>query len=168
MIKQQFCCNDCFKDRFHSNTTDLLGDNLSVTEILPVLMYNLIHEKHNMNTENGTQQNPAQWKTQTAHASNIYGLFIHFQIILLLSFHSNSWVAALSNCASTCIWSLTMHGAIFIIQIMSFLGLPQWLSGKESACNAGATGDARLTPGFEDPLEEGKATHSSILAWRIP
>ena len=22
--------------------------------------------------------------------------------------------------------------------------------------------------GWEDPLEEGKATHSSILAWRIP
>ena len=22
--------------------------------------------------------------------------------------------------------------------------------------------------GFEDPLEKGKATHSSILAWRIP
>ena len=22
--------------------------------------------------------------------------------------------------------------------------------------------------GFEDPLEEGMATHSSILAWRIP
>ena len=24
------------------------------------------------------------------------------------------------------------------------------------------------SPGWEDPLEEGKATHSSILAWRIP
>ena len=36
--------------------------------------------------------------------------------------------------------------------------------GKESACNAGATGDA----GQEDPLEEGMATHSSIHAWRIP
>ena len=23
-------------------------------------------------------------------------------------------------------------------------------------------------PGGEDPLEEGMATHSSILAWRIP
>ena len=22
--------------------------------------------------------------------------------------------------------------------------------------------------GWEDPLEEGKATHSSILAWKIP
>ena len=25
-----------------------------------------------------------------------------------------------------------------------------------------------LSPGREDPLEKGKATHSSILAWRIP
>ena len=32
-------------------------------------------------------------------------------------------------------------------------------------------GDLRgrvLFPGQEDPLEEGVATHSSILAWRIP
>ena len=32
---------------------------------------------------------------------------------------------------------------------------------KEPACNEGALG-------WEDPLEEGTATHSSILAWRIP
>ena len=24
------------------------------------------------------------------------------------------------------------------------------------------------SPGWEDPLEKGKATHSRILAWRIP
>ena len=24
------------------------------------------------------------------------------------------------------------------------------------------------SPGWQDPLEKGKATHSSILAWRIP
>ena len=24
------------------------------------------------------------------------------------------------------------------------------------------------SPGWEDPLEKGKATHSHILAWRIP
>ena len=29
-------------------------------------------------------------------------------------------------------------------------------------------GDLGSTPGLEDPLEEGMATHSSILAWRIP
>ena len=34
-----------------------------------------------------------------------------------------------------------------------------WLRGKESAYNAGDIGDL----GWEDPLEEGMATHSSIL-----
>ena len=37
--------------------------------------------------------------------------------------------------------------------------------GKESTCNAG---DLSSTLGWEDPLEKGMATHSSILAWRIP
>ena len=36
---------------------------------------------------------------------------------------------------------------------------------KESACSAGDLGSI---PGWEDPLEKGTATHSSILAWRIP
>ena len=44
----------------------------------------------------------------------------------------------------------------------------QWLSGEESACNAGDTGDVVQSFGREDSLEEGMATHSSILAWRIP
>ena len=39
---------------------------------------------------------------------------------------------------------------------------------KNPPDNAGAAGDAGLIPGSEDPLEEGTATHSSILAWRIP
>ena len=46
-----------------------------------------------------------------------------------------------------------------------FLGCPCGSADKESACNAG---DLGLIPGWEDPLEKGKATHSSILAWRIP
>ena len=37
--------------------------------------------------------------------------------------------------------------------------------GKESACNAG---DLASIPGSERSPGEGKATHSSILAWRIP
>ena len=37
--------------------------------------------------------------------------------------------------------------------------------GKESASNAE---DLDSILGWEDPLEKGKATHSSILAWRIP
>ena len=41
--------------------------------------------------------------------------------------------------------------------------------GKEPAHNAGDIRDAGVwSLGREDPLEEGMATHSSILAWRIP
>ena len=36
---------------------------------------------------------------------------------------------------------------------------------KESICNAGDLGSIL---GWEDPLEKGVATHSSILSWRIP
>ena len=36
---------------------------------------------------------------------------------------------------------------------------------KESACNVGDLGS---TPGSGRSLEKGMATHSSILAWRIP
>ena len=42
-----------------------------------------------------------------------------------------------------------------------YMGFPCGSVGKESACNAGGLG-------WEDPLEKGKATHFSILAWRIP
>ena len=48
------------------------------------------------------------------------------------------------------------------------MGLPRWLSGKEFASNVGATGDTGSIPGWEDPLEEGIATHSSTLTCRIP
>ena len=39
------------------------------------------------------------------------------------------------------------------------------LGGKESACNVET--QVRFL-GQEDPLEKRMATHSSILAWRIP
>ena len=45
------------------------------------------------------------------------------------------------------------------------MGFPGGSDGKESACNAGDPGSV---PGWEDLLEEGMATHSSTLAWRIP
>ena len=44
-------------------------------------------------------------------------------------------------------------------------GFPGGWDSKEYACNAGDTGSIL---GWEDPLEKGMATHSSILAWRIP
>ena len=44
-------------------------------------------------------------------------------------------------------------------------GFPDGSQSKEPACN---TEDPGSIPGWEDPLEKGMATHSSILAWNIP
>ena len=41
------------------------------------------------------------------------------------------------------------------------MGFPCGSAGKESTCHVGDLG-------WEDALEKGMATHSSILAWRIP
>ena len=41
----------------------------------------------------------------------------------------------------------TQYIKYMYIYIYIILGLPQWLSGKESACNAGDTGDMDLIPG---------------------
>ena len=41
------------------------------------------------------------------------------------------------------------------------MGFPGGLVSKDSSCNWGDLG-------WEDPLEEGMAAHSSILPWRIP
>ena len=45
------------------------------------------------------------------------------------------------------------------------MGFPHSSVSKESVCNAG---DLGLISGSGRSLEEGMATHSSILAWRIP
>ena len=39
---------------------------------------------------------------------------------------------------------------------------------KDPPANAGDIRDSGRSLGREDPLEEGMATHSSILAWRMP
>ena len=56
----------------------------------------------------------------------------------------NSWLAQWDKC------SLGLHGGS---------------DGKESAFNVGDLGSI---PGSGISLEKGMATHSSILAWRIP
>ena len=47
-------------------------------------------------------------------------------------------------------------------------GFAQWLSGKESTCNAGAAGDAGSIPGSGRSPEEDTSTNSIIAAWRSP
>ena len=47
--------------------------------------------------------------------------------------------------------------------------LPSWASLVAQVKNPPAMREMRVRSlGGEDPLEEGMATHSSILAWRIP
>ena len=84
------------------------------------------------------------------------GVFVHgiLQAIIL------EWVA-ISFSRQTCTYYL------FLGRLLA--GASQVaLVVKNSPANAGDLRDVDLTPSQEDPLEESMATHSSILAWRIP
>ena len=52
-----------------------------------------------------------------------------------------------------------------LAHMCSTLGFPAGLDSKESSCNSG---DLGLIPGSGRSLEKRMATHSSILAWKIP
>ena len=54
----------------------------------------------------------------------------------------------------------------FLLHLSHILGFPGSTSDREP----GNAGDTRQVPSLaqEDALEEGTATHSTILAWRIP
>ena len=59
-----------------------------------------------------------------------------------------------------------MKGKKLICSISFFkVGFTDGSDAKESACNAGDPGSS---PGWEDLWEKEMATHSSILALRIP
>ena len=51
------------------------------------------------------------------------------------------------------------------IYIYIYKSFPGGSDGKESICNAR---NPNLIPSQEDPLEKGMATHTNILAWKIP
>ena len=52
--------------------------------------------------------------------------------------------------------------------LSALIGLPRWLSSKESACQCKETQETGFDPGSGRSLKEGMSTHSSILAWKIP
>ena len=51
------------------------------------------------------------------------------------------------------------------LTLLTFIEYVVCTGGLDGACNVGDPGSIR---GAKDPLEKGMATHSSILAWRIP
>ena len=71
-------------------------------------------------------------------------------------------IIPLLNClpCARCILSILFE-LLYLILIMGFTG---GSDGKESACNVFWV----QSLGWEDPLEEGMAAHSSVLARRIP
>ena len=65
-----------------------------------------------------------------------------------------------SKCTSFIDGQSNPLGTFLVVQCF-----PGSSDNKESACNGG---DPVRSLGQEDPLKKGMATHSSILAWRIP
>ena len=54
------------------------------------------------------------------------------------------------------------------VDVIYLLSVPVGANGKEPACQGRRLKETWvLSLGREDPLEEGMATHLSILAWRI-
>ena len=86
----------------------------------------------------------------------VFGLFLHF------GYHEQCHYKHLRTRFCGYIISLGIYlGYISLVCLR--------ICGKESTCNAGAAGDMGSVSGWgRYPLEEGMATHSSILAWSIP
>ena len=56
----------------------------------------------------------------------------------------------------------------FVLRYSQLTGFPGDTGGKEPTCQCRRRKIHGWPLGWEDPLEEGMETHSSVLAWRIP
>ena len=64
-----------------------------------------------------------------------------------------------------------LHTVSFTVSILIYyymMGLPQWLSCKESVYNVGVAVDVGFDLWIGKIPEGGHTTHFSILVWRIP
>ena len=87
--------------------------------------------------------------THTAHSNSKFrGIGIYYISIYLIVMKWLKW----------CI----------LFKLVYFYSSGQWQRTKNPPANAGDIRDVGLTLGHKDLLEEVLATHSSILAWRIP
>ena len=95
------------------------------------------------------------------------GASISFSCLISLAKTSTTVLIRSGKKRQPCLIPL-LRGKAFSFSLVSMMlaGLPRWLRGKESAFRRHRRADS--IPGSGRPLEEGMATHSSILAWRIP
>ena len=84
----------------------------------------------------------------------------HFIVYLFIIYH----VSIMHLLSIDHLLSSTYLKFIYLI-LSSIYGVPWWLSGKVLPAMREMW---VLSLGWEDPLEEEMATHSSVLAWRIP
>ena len=74
----------------------------------------------------------------------------------------------------TSVWQVWLGMSLFRkVYIWNLFKIHVWASQmilvvKNSLANVGDARDSGLIPGWEDPMEKGKATNSNILARRIP
>ena len=79
-----------------------------------------------------------------------------------------TWISRTTLKNNNKVGELTLPDFESYYKIIVFKGLLQWLSGKESAYNAGDAVRAKhLIPWSKDPLEKEMATHSTVLASKI-
>ena len=90
--------------------------------------------------------------------------------LLLIFFSSTQEKVVLSFWICCCLvaQSCQLFATLCLMIFYIYWSMAQWWAfvGKESAWNAGDTGD--WIPGWASSLEEEMATHSHTLAWEIP
>ena len=102
--------------------------------------------------------------------TKISGIILNSRLYVFIYYtHNERWSVCLlvgkSNAYSiNCFQMPVFHKLIF--DLIGYNLLPCWLSGKEPACQRKEMRVWSL--GWENPLEEEMATHSSILGWEIP
>ena len=120
------------------------------------------------------------------HWFNNYWCWVSFPVFLLfytlwVQFTSWNWLLETWSCLEffshyllqDVFWGQVSFTALSYLTIKSSLApvlwFPCWFIGKESTCNAGDLQETWVQSlVWEDPLEKEMATHSSILAWRLP
>ena len=91
-----------------------------------------------------------------------YPIFIFLKIFL-------TWTICKVFIESVTMLLLLFMFWVFSCEACGVLGLSRWLRGKRICLPVQETQETWVQSlGWEDPLEEEMATHSSFLAWKIP